>query len=629
MARRLSTSVAIALALAGFGRVAPAQSGDPPLPPVAEAPPLPPPGPEMVEGMPPPQQATPPPSSVPTPSTSLSPEGLPEDGSVRQTRGPGAQVGGPTPSSSPPGDDAAIPNATPGRAPDTGPLPGATEPAATTPAAADRKTEPYVIPAERLPEGAQAVGLVVDVQAPREINLNQPAKFRIVVRNTGETDVAGVVVRDLLPEGLEPLGANLEAQIAGQLVTWTLGDLRAKAKQELEVRVRPVSVGSFDHAPTVALLTGARARTRVTQPKLRVEQTVSAAKVLKGQQVRFDILVSNPGTGPARDVVVRAKLSPGLRHDAGSEGERNQTFEQEIKTLRPGESVKLDPLVVDTLLGGKETCEVGARSPDVIPETDEAHALQTIEVVEPRLKLTLMGPTTRFAGTTAPYRLVIENTGTAPALRVGVAAFPPIGGKPLVARDAKFEYDPAKRRLLWAVPRLEPNERREFDFQVRLEGIQRYRVYASAAAAGGLSGQADCTTDVAGLADVRIVDVLERSRALDIGDQTDFEVRIKNYGSKEASRLLIGAKVSENIEVVQTAGTEDDARKNPANPSEIVFPVIDRLAPDAELVLTIRVRALKPDIATCKVTLMYDELHGRQIAGEGHTTVMGASELRR
>ncbi|HEX8203723.1 MAG TPA: hypothetical protein VF590_24820 [Isosphaeraceae bacterium] len=502
-------------------------------------------------------------------------------------------------------------------------MPTATEPAEAAPAAeADRRAEPYVLPSERLPEGPQAVGLIVDAQAPREIYLNQVAKFRILIRNTGETDVAGVVVRDLLPEGLEPVGANLEAKIVGQLVTWSLGDLRARTKQELELRVRPVTLTPSSHAPTVTFQTGARARTRVTQPKLKVEQGVSASKVLKGQQVRFDITVSNPGTGPARDVVVRAKLSPGLRHDAGTEGGRNQTFEQEIKLLRPGEGVKLDPLIVDTLLGGKETCEVSARSNDVIPETDEARSVQTIEVVEPRLKLALMGPSTRFAGTTAPYRLVIENTGTAPALRVGVAAFPPLGGRPVVARDAKFEYDPAKRRLLWAVSRLEPGEHREFDFQVRLDEIKPYRVYASAAAAGGLTGQADCTTDVAGLADVRIVDVLERSRALDVGDQTDFEVRIKNYGSKEATRLLVRAFVSENLQVVQTAGTEDDAKRNPDNPTEIIFPFIDRLAPDSELVLSIRVKALKPDIATCKVTLMHDELHGRGIMAEGHTTVM-------
>jgi uncharacterized repeat protein (TIGR01451 family) len=622
MARRLITGVALALALVSGARRTLAQAADAPAPSEAAAPaPA-----EPVAGTPPPlPEPSPLPSDLPglarPPATAGRGEPPPRDPAAGPAEDPGVR---------PAGDGANIPNATPGRPADTGPLPTAAAPPGTAPAGdAAPGGEPYVLPAERLAEGPQAVDVVVDVLAPRELNLNQPARFKIVVRNAGDTDAAGVVVRDLLPEGLEPLGANLEGQVAGQLVTWRLGDLRARTKQELEVRVRPLSVGSFDHAPTVSFLTGARARSRVTQPKLRVELTSSAPKVLKGQQVRFDIIVSNPGTGTARDVVVRARLSPGLRHEAAGEGQRDQAFEQDIAVLKPGESVKLDPLVVDSLLGGKESCEVVARSPDVIPETDEAHALQALEVVEPRLKLTLLGPATRFAGTTAPYRLAIENTGTAPALRVGVAAFPPIGGRPLVAKDSKYAYDPAKRRLLWAIPRLEPNERREFDFQVRLEGIQRYRVYASAAAAGGLSGQADCTTDVTGLADVRFVDVLERSRALDVGDQTDFEVRIKNYGTKEATRLLIGAKVSENLEVVQTAGTEDDARKNPDNPTEIFFPVIEHLAPDAELVLTIRVKALKPDIATCTVTLLYDELHGRKLAREAHTTVMGAPELRR
>ena len=89
------------------------------------------------------------------------------------------------------------------------------------------------------------------------------------------------------------------------------------------VRVKPTKIGPFDHAATVTLEVGSKSRTIVREPKLKVEQTVNSAKVLKGQQVEFKIVVQNTGDGPARNVIVQAKLSAGLRHESGEPNGQN------------------------------------------------------------------------------------------------------------------------------------------------------------------------------------------------------------------------------------------------------------------------------------------------------------------
>ena len=43
--------------------------------------------------------------------------------------------------------------------------------------------------------------LSVDVQAPANLNFDQPATVKIIVKNSGSTDALGVVVRDELPAG--------------------------------------------------------------------------------------------------------------------------------------------------------------------------------------------------------------------------------------------------------------------------------------------------------------------------------------------------------------------------------------------------------------------------------------------
>ena len=55
------------------------------------------------------------------------------------------------------------------------------------------------------------------------------------------------------------------------------------------------------------------------KPKLKVDVIANptVGKVLKGQPVEFKVTVTNLGDGPARNIAIQAKLSPGLRHDAG------------------------------------------------------------------------------------------------------------------------------------------------------------------------------------------------------------------------------------------------------------------------------------------------------------------------
>ena len=95
------------------------------------------------------------------------------------------------------------------------------------------------------------------------------------------------------------------------------------------------------------MLAGGKSRTIVREPKLKVEQTATSGKVLKGQPVQFKITISNPGDGPARNVVVQAKLSPGLRHESGEPNDQN-LFEQTLDLIEPGQRVVLDALVADT-----------------------------------------------------------------------------------------------------------------------------------------------------------------------------------------------------------------------------------------------------------------------------------------
>jgi uncharacterized repeat protein (TIGR01451 family) len=470
---------------------------------------------------------------------------------------------------------------------------------------------PFVPTHDRLPIGRHAVGVCVEVQAPAIVNINQETKLKIVVRNTGSSDAMGVVVRDQLPEGLNFIGSQPPTEPIGQILIWKLGTLAAESQRVLTIRAKPTQVGSFDHAATVSIMAGGRATTLVQAPMLKVEQTVKRGKVLKGSQVQFHITVSNTGTGLARNVVVRAKLSRGLRHEQGD------FIEQALDVVKPGEPIVLDPLIVEASAGGEQSCTVDAHSNDVTQASDEAHNTLTIDVVEPKLEMKLSGPAERFTDTVATYKLTLENSGTAVARNVRVFSSIPLGAT--VLSDSSNDpydrkYDRLKRRLLWTISQLDPTAHVELSFSVRLGGSQLYQIAAEARSDVPpplfLIAKDTCATNVTGMPDIEL-QISERRRVIDVDEETDYEIQIENHGSKEASKLFLTARLSDQLVVARTTGLSEGEHAGMSTDGHEVmirFPSIPRLAPRSKLVLTIRAKAIKPGIATVRVTLIHDDL---------------------
>ena len=285
-------------------------------------------------------------------------------------------------------------------------------------------------------------------------------------------------------------------------------------------------------------------------------------------------------------------------------------------------------MIVEAVQGGNQTCEISIRSPDVPQAAEDSHAVQTIVVTEPKLKLGVTGPSKRITDTAANYVLTIENVGSADAHRVVATAFLPLGGK-LIAVPKGARWTSQSRRLTWTIDKLEPKEHVEMSFKVLMGGVQRYQVDAEARAEGPLSARGAVVTEVAGMADVHF-EVVERARALDVDEETKFEIKIRNDGSKDASGLILNATVSSNLKAIEfdTGATDKNAQYNPTT-GKILFPQIDRLAPGAELTLIIKVRALRPGLATCQVRLMHADLGDEQLIREAVTRVMEAGSTQR
>src|SRR5262249_23242937 len=341
-------------------------------------------------------------------------------------------------------------------------------------------------------------------------------------------------------------------------------------------------------------------------------QTVSTPKVLKNQPVEFKVVVTNIGDGPARSVTLQAKLSPGLRHGSGERSDVG--LSAEIPELAPGQHEEIDSLVVDAIQGGEQSCTVTASSPDVIPSSPEdkadAECTKTVTVVEPKLKLTITGPDKRYTDTVAPFEIAVENPGTAPARRVRIVATLPVGGRLISPVPPHAEYDSTTTRLPSALDSLEPGGKPQvLGFEVRMGGVGIYEVAGEARGEGALKAWGVHRTEVFGMPDVDLV-VSESQRVVDVGGKTIFKIRLRNYGTKEATRIQVTAKLSKNLDVTHYSGpTDQDAKWSPEE-GVLVFPLIEKLGPGKEMLLGIDVQVVadEPKLAPWRVDVLHDDL---------------------
>lgn len=463
---------------------------------------------------------------------------------------------------------------------------------------------PILLPAERLTTGPSTAEITVEVKAPEFANVHLNSVFWIILRNTGSADAPGVMVYYPLLKDLEFVESEPAAEPGGGPVyAWRLTSLPVGAEKVIKVKVRPLAKGAFDHAVTVSLLAGGRARTMVRQPQLKVEIRPDKAKPLKGVPVVFDINVTNVGDHPARDVVVQAKLSPGFSHARGTDLVLPIKEELGVAAIAPGESIPLK-LEVETTAMGVQTADVVVTSPDLPTQTQ---ASAEVEVVHPDLQFNLEGPAERYPDNMASYRLTVSNQGSAPARQVVVAAQIPTSGRPGPI-NPPATYDRDRRIFYWSIDELPPGGTEVFTVQVRMGGVGLFTLRAGAKAQGITPINRTINTDIKGISKLSL-SVSEPRGVLDVGEESTYEIRIRNEGTKDANNVRVTGIVSDNLQVLSISGA-DPKVPNPA-PTDLQtarFPTIDRLPQGGEVTMRFVVKAVRSGDGTCQVNVEHDDV---------------------
>ncbi|MBI1914245.1 MAG: DUF11 domain-containing protein [Planctomycetes bacterium] len=209
--------------------------------------------------------------------------------------------------------------------------------------------------------------------APPQVALYEAIPFRIEVANTSNAPLTEVVMTDILPADLEydPEGPTSseppkerkegEGIAPGtKLLTWNLGTLTPGQPRVIEYRAIAKKEGTFINQTAIRAAGGvveqAWARVTVVAPKLELKMT-GPERSYVDRPAAYDLTVSNAGSGPAVNVVIRNPIPSGTTFYAASEGgvlhggeevrwmlgtleaRARRTLRLELKKAPPGEEV--------------------------------------------------------------------------------------------------------------------------------------------------------------------------------------------------------------------------------------------------------------------------------------------------
>lgn len=385
---------------------------------------------------------------------------------------------------------------------------------------------------------------------PAEVSVGDTYTYTLTV--TSASCLANLVVVDTIPSDSTLVSTEPTASVAGNKLTWNLGDLDAGVTKTLKVTVKADKEGTSVSCATFSADPRICAKTIVGRPQLAIEKSGPETAPL-GNDVPYSIVVKNVGTAVAKGVVVTDKVPAGLG------GPREIPFT--VGDLAPGAS-KTIPVTLKAAERGRHCNLAVATAANATSVQDDA----CTTVVKPAVKIVKTGTPDQFVGRQATYKIVVSNTGDTVHENTIVTDTAPPQTKIVSAPGANV----AGNTATWNLGTLKAGESKELSIVLTSTQIGTWCNAASVTVAAGLKENAEACTIWKGVAGV-LVEFVDDPDPISVGDQVVYTIRITNQGNADLN----------NIATVAESDTEIDFVSSPqgtiSGPKKISFPTIPRL----------------------------------------------------
>lgn len=437
----------------------------------------------------------------------------------------------------------------------------------------------------------QGPQVVLNKTVPAAVNLGQEVPYTITVQNAGVVDSQEMEVRDAIPANLEYLKSDPPASLDGQQLVWTLAGLPGGQAHTIQVVFRSKQPGPVNNTANVVTRDGLRdektATTQITVPQLAVKKTGPATGIV-GQPINYDITVSNPGSGPATNVMLTDDFDTGLEHATKPS---NNKLKLPVGTLAAGES-KTVQLALTAKQAGRLVNRVEATADGNL----SAKAEHPVDVQNAQLRIDLTGPSKRYMSRPADWKITVTNPGVAVLNNLVVRdQLPP----ELVFVSAGQGGTLVNGEVVWNLGTLQPSEQKIVQVKTNCAKMTPKALNVAVATSDpGLQVQAESPIEINGLPAFRL-EVQDLSDPIEVGALTQYRIEVLNQGTLAGNQVQITATIPKQLKVTNANG--------PSQPritaGEVVFPPVDSVPPGQKLNYTIEAQAMEPGDVRFRVKL--------------------------
>jgi uncharacterized repeat protein (TIGR01451 family) len=239
-----------------------------------------------------------------------------------------------------------------------------------------------------------------------------------------------------------------------------------------------------------------------------------------------------------------------------------------------------------------------------------------LEVIAPQLDVVVEGPKKRYLERQATYQVSVSNAGTASARKIELVASLPTGLKFVSANNAGY-YEEATRSVHWNLEELPANDSGSVELVTMPVEAGQHAIKLRGTAQKGLIVEKEQPVLVEGVAAI-LFQVADSADPVEIGGETTYEVRVMNQGSKAAANVRLSVILPPELKPVAAEGP---TRHGLVDGNRVNFDGLASLAPKAEMIYRVKVKALKAgDLRAC-FELLTDDMQSRPVKKEESTRV--------
>lgn len=316
-----------------------------------------------------------------------------------------------------------------------------------------------------------APDLSVAITGPPSAGVGQTIAYRIELCNPGDLPLREIAVEYDLPDGLSYIDSAPAAEKLGNKLVWRIAELGARQRSAIDVRVRPDRPGTAVNCCRATAAGGLKAEGSATTavsaaaapaPAEIEVRIIGPDQVNLGDEVYFEITVTNHAPAAAAGLIITNRFDPGLEH---KQNVGKNVIRRELGYLAPGQSTRLGITFQATRPGrlnnavevsgpGITTARASAAVTvlDAAPEPGAPGALPPSTPpggeTRPNLSLKITGPERHVVGELARFTIELTNAGAAPLAGLKVVnRWDPA----LLPKEATRGSQVGQNALTWAI----------------------------------------------------------------------------------------------------------------------------------------------------------------------------------